>query len=128
MENSLTPELEDYNVISDAEQVADSRIKERDAFVKATSYQIARAVVNHEVTIDEADQVIEEVGNKYPLALDEMATLVGNVHRAEQSGILDIEPNEAQAWQELLARMNPKYSVLRDRNGDISVGLTKNEE
>lgn len=94
--------------------------------LEATSYQIARALVTGEVDLDEANKVMEQVGEQYPLSLEEMATMIGKVHTAHNLGEVEEpseEPTDARAWQELLARLNPKYTIFTDDEGNVNLGL-----
>lgn len=131
MEN--TPNGNEYNLLEEIELIADNRLKERDSFIEATSYQVARALIDKEVTPEQANHVMEQVGEKYPLSLEEMAKMINKVHTANNLGCIEdpkekeIPPTDAKAWAMLLARLNPKYEIFTDKDGDISLGLTKNE-
>lgn len=124
-------ELNDnYNVIEDAELVADSRIKQRDSFIDATTYQVSRALIDKEIDLDGANRVMEEVGNKYPLSLEEMAQMINKVHTANHLGCVEEKtetPTDAKDWSTLLARLNPKYTIFTDEDGDVSLGMTRAE-
>jgi len=128
MEILLTPEP-DYDVIRDASEVVENRLQEREAFVENSTYQIAKAWIENQVDEDQTHRVIEEVGNKYPLSLEEMAQIIGKVYEAKELGLVKPPEKEdihcTKAWSELLAKMNPKYTIFKDEDGDISLGLVK---
>lgn len=118
--------MEDYNIIDECENIAIEREKQRDAFVELTAYTISKALVEEDVDLDEANTVMERVGENYPLSLEEMATLIGKVHTAYNLGEVEEpteEPTDARAWKELLARLNPKYTIFTDDEGNVNLGL-----
>lgn len=130
MESSSIPESENYNIVDECELIADSRLKERDKFVEDTAYTISKSLLEGDVDLDEANTVMEQVGERYPLSLDEMATLIGKVHTANNTGLLEEptnNPTDSKAWAELLARLNPKYTIFTDDDGDVSLGLKGRE-
>lgn len=120
---------ENYDILKEASEVVENRLQEREEFVKATTYQIARAWIEDQVDEEQTQHVIEEVGNKYPLSLEEMAQMIGKIYEAKSVG--SIEPPDkkeladTKTWRELLARMNPTYKIYRDEDGDISLGLVQ---
>lgn len=125
MENST-----EYNLIQDAEQTAEHRFIERDQFVESTAYQISRALISEEINLSQADHVMEDVGEKYPLSIEEMTTLVEKVYSSYSTGVAD-DPKErspehdASAWAEMLCRLNPKYEIDMDAEGNVNLKLQR---
>lgn len=120
----------DYDLLDECESIAVNREQERSDFLDATVYQVSRAVVEGDINLEEANHAMEQIGEKYPLSLEEMAMMINRVHTANHLGSVE-EPGEtstdAKEWSTLLARLNPKYTIFTDKDGDVSLGLTEQE-
>lgn len=122
----------DYDLIEEVELIADNRLTERAEFIKDSTWKIAKSLIDGEVDLEEANRVMEKVGEDYPLSLEEMASMINKVHTAHHLGCIETPkknetPTDAKAWSTLLARLNPKYTIFTDDEGDVSLGLREKE-